>query len=977
MGRTIITKLDPEYLNECLPHPTTNVRPVSPKVVTAVKKDLDKLFKKKKRNGIETKVQEDDLARLVVKLINDHHLCGDYKAALSQFHYDTNDDSKAKVDAMIYPKDHVPEDGRPDWTHSRMFIEFKRGGTKYDPFEDKDGKPVESDAHSRKAVREQLFAYGYNTMLFQQRTAAHALLINGREFRAMRYDRSGMIVTRKVNYVKEPKRLLDYLAVFGQLDAEGQGLDPTATLLEATSAAYKLMDEYAMDPGTDMDYAEGTVIPPYTPPVGASSSTPTTASPTPATTSSAPATASSKSVAAAAKARMASIKARLTRKQAKELAAAEEAAAQAVPEHDSDLDPEIPDDDEDPRVFKYVRTRFRESLQDGWPRYKLEVGPEKRKFLVGKPTFCSVTLFGRGTHGYVALDPKSRRFVFLKDSWRPFYEDVEPEGHYLQILGSGEARDYVPRLLCHGDVANQVAFTSYYQRYKFPPEPATGDDEPDQQEQPTSPSQPPSPPPPPAPSDGGSTDGRSDDAESDGLGPPSERNPSDPQPAEQDDHLPAFRDHRHYRLVSKDVGLSFDCIETSQQLVECLYHCLIGHGFAYTDHNLIHRDVSSGNVLIVPRLQDASGKDAGHKIVRWRGVLMDWELAKIVPVGAPDEQAENTDGKELVKVVPKKKKTEKARQPERTGTWQFMSVHYVRQQAKLPVTVADELESFFHVLLFYAVRFLRHNIEDVSNFVEQYFDCFDPVGTKKHPPLLKTTIVTGGSLEYLGEKVKFYVDNVSHLHGPFNALINRLLCLFKARYEVIGWQHTQLSGPQSLPAPQNQIAVLSAQDKLRMAELAVPFRHGPKHEIIAGTEPQARSAPSPETEKLAKDLDSHPAVATLFSWALLPHNTGLPPWPTVGDVVEDRLPDSYDPREIMHLLDRKIAKAIYDARQVTTESPFRDGEEPPHKRRRTTTATGETNIFKGAPSGSAASHASIAPKGQTAKGKGRKRRTRD
>ncbi|KAI0759288.1 hypothetical protein BD413DRAFT_437480, partial [Trametes elegans] len=476
---------------------------------------------------------------------------------------DPNDDSKAKVDAMIYPKDHVPEDGRPDWTHSRMFIEFKRGGTKYDPFEDKDGKPVESDAHSRKAVREQLFAYGYNTMLFQQRTAAHALLINGREFHAMRYDRSGMIVTRKVNYVKEPKRLLDYLAVFGQLDAEGQGLDPTATLLEATSAAYKLMDEYAMDPGTDMDYAEGT----------------------------------------------------------------------------------IPDDDEDPRVFKYVRTRFRESLQDGWPRYKLEVGPEKRKFLVGKPTFCSVTLFGRGTHGYVALDPKSRRFVFLKDSWRPFYEDVEPEGHYLQILGSGEARDYVPRLLCHGDVANQ----------------------------------------------------------SDGLGSASERNLSGPQPAEQDDHLPAFRDHRHYRLVSKDVGLSFDCIETSQQLVECLYHCLIGHGFAYRNHNLIHRDVSSGNVLIVPRLQDASGKDAGHKIVRWRGVLMDWEIAKIVP---------------------QEKQSEKARQPERTGTWQFMSVQYVRQQAKVPVTVADELESFFHVLLFYAVRFLRHNIEDVSNFVEQYFDCF-------------------------------------------------------------------------------------------------------------------------------------------------------------------------------------------------------------------------------------------------------------
>ncbi|KAI0665721.1 hypothetical protein C8Q78DRAFT_940846, partial [Trametes maxima] len=59
-----------------------------------------------------------------------------------------------------------------------------------------------------------------------------------------------------------------------------------------------------------------------------------------------------------------------------------------------------------------------------------------RFFLIGKPIFFSTSMFGRGTCGYIALDVKTRRFVFLKDSWRPFYVGVEPEGHYLDLLSS-------------------------------------------------------------------------------------------------------------------------------------------------------------------------------------------------------------------------------------------------------------------------------------------------------------------------------------------------------------------------------------------------------------------------------------------------------------------------------------------------------------------------------------------------------------
>ncbi|KAI0764206.1 hypothetical protein BD413DRAFT_196048 [Trametes elegans] len=761
---------------ELFPGRTSVIPKPSRRLVSLVQTQLQNLFNSTKGPPArKATISDEHLAEKIVDLINKHHLCGDYVAALSRHGTGSGSDrpyKKTKVDAIVYSEGHKPTDGLPDWRHTRMFIGFQSGGNRFDPFDLTDKSCDELYNRIREGVYHQLSVYAYNAMLHKHRTAIYGLLLNGPEFRAMRYSRGGLIVSEKTNYVTDPAALFETLARFSQLSAEAQGLDPTATLLEPHSAAFKLMDEYAEDPGNDMDYAEGTVVPLYTP-------LSDIASP-----SSMPAMVPSTSATPTRYANDPPARTRMTRQRARELAALEDAAARAIPGHDSDLDPEIRDDVEDPPVFKYVRTRFRESLQDGWPRYKLEVGPEKRKFLVGKPTFCSVTLFGRGTHGYVALDPKSRRFVFLKDSWRPFYEDVEPEGQYLQILGSGAAKDYVPQLLCHGYVGD------------------------------------------------------------------TERDPADI--VEENDDMDVLREYRHYRLVVKDVGLSFDCIENSQQLVKCLFHCIVGHGFAYKNHHMSHRDVSSGNVLIVPRLESAQNKGAGKKIVHWRGILMDWELAKLVPENKPDEQAPQPEGKGVSKE--ENSKSEKARQPERTGTWQFMSVHYVDHQATLPVTVADELESFFHVLLFFAIRFMRHSIKDsdVPAFVNQYFDSYYPAGTKRLCTLLKRMIITSGTLESGGQPILFYVQD-GVLHGRFNALISRLLKYFKARYEVLQWRTPVQGIQESPPAPQEADAATPDEEDLQeIAEFIDPF----KQQVVENpSEPQeavVKEAPSREVIDLAK-----------------------------------------------------------------------------------------------------------------------------
>ncbi|TBU36379.1 hypothetical protein BD309DRAFT_1024377, partial [Dichomitus squalens] len=64
-------------------------------------------------------------------------------------------------------------------------------------------------------------------------------------------------------------------------------------------------------------------------------------------------------------------------------------------------------------VFEYVRSLFRTSLSDDWPRYKLQVnnGKRSRAYLMGKPTFRALELLGRGTRGYVAYECETGRFV--------------------------------------------------------------------------------------------------------------------------------------------------------------------------------------------------------------------------------------------------------------------------------------------------------------------------------------------------------------------------------------------------------------------------------------------------------------------------------------------------------------------------------------------------------------------------------------
>ncbi|KAI1784348.1 hypothetical protein LXA43DRAFT_976734 [Ganoderma leucocontextum] len=152
--------------------------------------------------------------------------------------------------------------------------------------------------------------------------------------------------------------------------------------------------------------------------------------------------------------------------------------------------------------------------------------------------------------------------------------------------------------------------------------------------------------------------------------------------------------HQHYRLVVEEVGLPLEAFEhKSSELCEAIFCCLKAHAQAFKA-GIIHRDISAGNMLLY----------RGDDSTEWYGLLNDWELSKKVDSGSPE-----------------------GRQPDRTGTWQYMSANALNDPTRR-IVIQDELESFFHVLLYYAIRFLPHNLGDdhVGQFLHDYFDAYTP-----------------------------------------------------------------------------------------------------------------------------------------------------------------------------------------------------------------------------------------------------------
>ena len=325
----------------------------------------------------------------------------------------------SKIDGSLIHKDDkdLITPGAPNWFFQRYSVEFKRGGSDYDPFNDKNQLQPETATITRADVRGQLFGYVDRMFKYQHRTGHFLLFVNGSEFRVMFWDRSGIVTTEATEYAAtsaDTEILLRILYGLSKMSAREAGVDGTAVRLPKTSCGWKQMDLAARENSRDVSEVQRSETDP--------------------TGDSIPASFLQRPLADAPVSALF------------EKGLLDEDPSQASDNHV----PEYTIIEHLPPTFTYIRELFKESI-DGPNQTRYALTVQGRYFLVGAPIYAASGPIGRGTRGFVALEWKAQRLVFLKDSWRPHYVGVSAEGETLEKLNIA-GFNYVPTLICHEDM---------------------------------------------------------------------------------------------------------------------------------------------------------------------------------------------------------------------------------------------------------------------------------------------------------------------------------------------------------------------------------------------------------------------------------------------------------------------------------------------------------------------------------------------
>lgn len=124
-----------------------------------------------------------------------------------------------------------------------------------------------------------------------------------------------------------------------------------------------------------------------------------------------------------------------------------------------------------------------------------------------------------------------------------------------------------------------------------------------------------------------------------------------------------------------------------------------------------------------------------------------------------------------------------------------MSVATLNEHTKV-VETSDELESFFHVVLYYGVRYLVSNCADVGSFIKRFFDSYIVEDNVYLCGKTKRTSMFFGELKLDNSTTKDLVFN-----SPLDVFFSHLLQLFKAHYTVANYDKAQLEPEQAPPTP--------------------------------------------------------------------------------------------------------------------------------------------------------------------------------
>ena len=385
----------------------------------------------------------------------------------------------------------------------------------------------------------------------------------------------------------------------------------------------------------------------------------------------------------------------------------------------------------------------------GWPVYKLTVDaafspnssaltrdiiPSRRHFLVGKPAYVGGSLVGPGTRTFVAYDLATGQVVYLKDTWRVDSPEVPSELEtYLHLRENATGELYIPTLLGGGDVL---------------------------------------------------ADGKQ----------------------QRTDAAGAQEGRVHARLIFKEICRPLEDFTNAFELVKCVTWALVGecaaptravqphcpaadrlclhaaHAKAWRDCGLLHRNISTDSILIY----DAADSGMSHPVTSYR-LLADWEPSGACHVPGTPHPATTSDlladwefASPLVH-DPGGAANRLGSGPSisHSNSWPFVSAH-LQERPEAPHELADDLESFVHVLNFCALKHLSRP-DELSSEELQYL--LQAVYHAVVPPSNSQEKRKGSPLKL--EKVQNGTPFVKGLPDghPMGPLLSELSRLCKTHYD--------------------------------------------------------------------------------------------------------------------------------------------------------------------------------------------------
>ncbi|KAI0777905.1 hypothetical protein BC629DRAFT_616331 [Irpex lacteus] len=205
---------------------------------------------------------------------------------------------------------------------------------------------------------------------------------------------------------------------------------------------------------------------------------------------------------------------------------------------------------------------------------------------------------------------------------------------------------------------------------------------------------------------------------------------------EFDQRLPKYR---HGRFVVCEVTRPLETYANTHELTTVFQDALTAHRCAWENADLLHGDISDHSIVI----HDG------------RGLLMGWGLAT---------------AKHQLPLVPAFKY--------RTGTWRYVSGLLCNYPLK-PYEMADDLQSFIHVLTILIMRFQKHR--EPPDMLVYILDYYDEIKRLRPYNIYKGHICKGF---IFGIGIRAWYSRPDSTSPNFNALLRQLL--------LLGMEHERL-----------------------------------------------------------------------------------------------------------------------------------------------------------------------------------------